>query len=299
MRPFNTYSLIKGHEEKDGEWYFHAPPALMDAKDFDGHILRKAGVMNGLEHWKHHRQGAFDYQHKWRESRDLDKIVGYHHGDTEIDGVPHVVGRLLKSKGDAQKIWRHLQDGGKLGLSIEGVAKKVDPQHRHVVLDTEIHLITIDPFPKGFDGVRIRPGLPPTMMQLAKSLSANLESGDLSDWFEVEDDLSYEPIDDMTGTPLEHLRKAITSGGAVSSGPGATSFLAARQDYVVGQKTGGKTKTDQWGVQVRCTSCNCKNAMRRVVKEGKCRNCGHSMKAEKLRARDRQASKPLPAPLRD
>lgn len=292
-KPFMVYSKITKATSPEGEagpWHFHAPPALTDEPDYDKQTLVKAGVLNGLNMWKK-LGGHFDYAHQYRKTLDPKYLIAKHVGQTEIDGVPYVIGELYKNKALAKSVWEHLMDNGPIGLSIEGIVKALDPKDRSRVLDTEIHFITIDPAPKGFDGTRMRPGLPPTFGQLTKSLTAELEAGNVSDWLDVED-VSFEPItpdvDPYALWSPHAFLKAIAVGNASgemprrSGAPGDTGFASTMREKLLTNVTSGAAfdphgeRQSQGRVpQVRCQNCNTKNQLWR----DHCRECGGSMKA--------------------
>ena len=255
-------------------WNFHAPPALMDKPDYDRQTLVKAGILSGLKMWEK-LGGHFDYAHQYRKTLDPKYLVAVRKGMAEMDGMPYVIGQLYKSKALAKSIWEHLQDGGPIGLSIEGIVKALDPKDKSRVLDTEIHFITIDPAPKGFDGTRMRPGLPPSFTELTKSMTAELERGDVSGWLDV-DSLEMEPaysdqVDPYAiWTPHQFL-KAITAGDGGAQGPGSTGYGATVREQILGAK-GASGKVPQ----CRCKECGKSNSTSR----SKCRECGCSLKAK-------------------
>lgn len=161
--------LCKAREDENGDWLISGPAASLN-EDYDGEVLAKSGILNGLQSW--FRFGAHvDHGHQFKRTRNYDDLIGKGVRQAEVDGVPWIEAKLFKSKGKSQEIWRHLKAGGELGFSLDGLAKSRDPKNPKHVLDLEIHLMTVDPMPKGFEDARqIRVGPIPGTMALAKAL---------------------------------------------------------------------------------------------------------------------------------
>lgn len=170
---FRTDVLIKGVEEEGDQWLMYGPVASLK-EDYDGEILEKSGILNGLKTF--FRLGRhIDYDHQYTESLkkgkpDPDLIIGQALEVRDIEGVPNLVVRLFKSNPIAQKLVRNMKDGMEAGFSIFGFAKK---KVGNRVRDTEIHMVTIAPSPKGFDA-RLTLGAPAAggVMALAKALAS-------------------------------------------------------------------------------------------------------------------------------
>lgn len=159
--------LIKSVEEtSSGDWVVSGPVASLK-EDYDGDIMERSGILKGLEMFR--KLGShIDYAHQYALTHDPDYLIGKGISTKDVDGVPWITVQLFKAKKLAKKVWDHLQAGGEMGFSIEGIAKARSGRR---ITETEIHRITIDPSPKGFDDARkIRPGTIPDAMQLAKAL---------------------------------------------------------------------------------------------------------------------------------
>lgn len=286
-KPFLASSWItkapSDADPKDPEtpWDFYAPPALMDTPDYDRQTLVKAGVLNGLKMWER-LGGHFDYAHQYRKTQDPKFLIAVRKGMADVNGVPNVIGELYKDeeKPLAKSVWSHLRAGGPIGLSIEGIVKALDPKDKSRVLDTEIHFITIDPAPKGFDGTRMRPGLPPSYTELTKSLTAELEQGDVRGWYDVAS-LELEPITNEGIDPyaiwtphtfLKALTAGDASGGFPTGQPGDTGFRATIPEEILGAKNRGSRPAAK-APQARCAGCGTKNLLTRK----RCRECGKPM----------------------
>jgi len=178
---YTSHILIKSDnitQTADGKLIISGAVASL-GEDYDGEVLEKSGVLNGLKHyWKMGRH--VDVDHKFQQSEDWGDIVGKAIEIIDVKGVPHLVAELFPSKPKAKAVWDHIQSGGEAGFSIFGKALKRDPKDPKRILDTEIHMVTIALSPKGFDA-RARVGRPevfsPLMMAKAIMQKAGMPMG--------------------------------------------------------------------------------------------------------------------------
>ena len=165
-KEFEAYVPIsKATESADGKWLVSGPIASLD-EDYDGDILEKAGIIKGLDMFK--RLGSHvDWDHQYNKTKNVEYLIGKGIEIGEVDGVPWLTTELFKSKKKAQDLWQHLQDGGTAGYSLLGKAVKVVGEKPRRILETQIHMMTIAPSPKGFGQTNVVIG---PLNQLAKSL---------------------------------------------------------------------------------------------------------------------------------
>jgi hypothetical protein len=200
-KPFSAQSLIKGHEQRDGKRFLHGPIAP-EEEDYDKDIFTKAGVETGLPTFiklagnKDH--GHVDWAHQWRRTKDPDYIIAKGRPYEGPDGRPWLSDELAPAgtKPWADKCWRHVAEAGQHAAhSLEGLWKARDPQDKRKIIVSEIHLITIDPQPKGFNNF-LKVGAPESLQQIAKGMLADYDRGDLGDagWIPMPRDLALEAM---------------------------------------------------------------------------------------------------------
>lgn len=273
-KPFCARILIKAYEEtEDGRWLVSGP--IHDLKeDYDEETLEKSGLLKGLEMFV--RMGSHvDWEHQFARTRDPEYVIGKGIRITEVDGVPWLTTQLFKGKALAQKLWKHLQEGGEAGYSLEGLAKARHPRNPKHILLTEIHRITISLSPKSY-GSRLRVGPAPALATLAKSLVSEVQSGDFSEWEPV----SAAPRPRarsggearpaprrQTVPPTKRAKKALTTGEGIVSA-GQTGGAALRAQQIAGNQkiAGNQTRS--------CPKCGARNRRARE----KCRKCGCALR---------------------
>ena len=169
-----------GTDEKTGKKVIWGPVST-EQKDYDGEILEKAGIIEGMK--THDRLGGHvDYAHAYRESvkkgkPDPELLIGRRKEFREIDGLPCMQVELYDGNELAEKTFKQIQRGCPMGFSVEGFVKAANDHGKRVV-STDIVLVTVDPMPKNY-GCRVFPG----MMPLAKALVSGMEKGsDFSEW---------------------------------------------------------------------------------------------------------------------
>lgn len=173
-------TIDKAVAAEDGRWLLHGPAALVDEEDFDGDILDKSAVSAGLVIFRR-LGGQVDWEHQYRKTMDPSFLIGKC-VDTRPNpggGADLVTTELFQ---DAQKplakaAWDHKRVGGYLGYSLQGLCKARDPKAQKRVTGLDIHLMTLTPNPKGFEGPGVSMGMP-SLGAVVKSLMA----GELDNW---------------------------------------------------------------------------------------------------------------------
>ena len=184
-KQFNASVLIKSAKEtEDGKWIVSGPVASLE-KDYDGDIIEKAALNRGLKYFTDFGKQV-DWEHQYSKTKDADFLIGKGIAIEEVDGKPWLVTQLFKSKPYAQKLWRHLQDEGEAGYSIEGICKARSPKDHARIVDMEVHRVTISPTPKGLGQTKIMPGVPSSLMSLMKSVVEDVSKGDFCGWEQAE-----------------------------------------------------------------------------------------------------------------
>ena len=253
IQPFcmSSGALVKAIENTDGLRQFHGPIAPPDqAVDYDKDVLTKAGVESGLIMYANMGRHV-DWAHMYPKTKLARWLIGEGTDKVGPDGWPWLQTTITKANDVANDAWEHIQSGAHCGYSIYGVMKKRDDADKRKLVQTEIHLITADPRPKGF-GNFLLTGPMPDAMALAKSVVADVESGDFeSSWIHIQD---YTDFD-------------------------ASDLFALSQDrqIAVVKALMGTDRSDREGAlrevsgdQVRCKNCGTKNKKARH----RCRTCG-------------------------
>lgn len=245
QKPFSAYLLVKGASDApNGDKYLHGPAALVEedglGADFDGDDLTKAAVTRGLDDFQR-LGGQVDWDHLFSKSHRAAHLIGKCVGITEnpTGGAPIVTTQLFMKKAFAQEAWEHYECGGVLGYSLQGIAKARDPKQGKRITDLAIHMMTITPMPKGYEGPRLSGGQPASLGAIVKGLNAELEAGDTAGWEAVE--------------TIEDIDKALMAGsGIVQAGDGGGAVLR-KQDLAGADKAktpctcGGKCKCKKKG----------------------------------------------------
>lgn len=227
--------LVKATETPEGDWIVYGSVAS-SKKDYDGEILESAGIRKGLEMFK--KLGSqVDWEHQYHITKNPAHVIGKGVHITDVDGVPHLATKLFKSKPIAQELWRHLQDDGAAGYSIEGIVKARDPKDSKRILDTEIHRVTISMSPKGFDN-RIRAGMPTDMVGMLKAIASG-DAAPLTDNAIIPP--SEPPVSFGTGEP-------VAKGADYAKASGGTPDVARRADEP-------QSETDT------CTNCKAQGSL--------------------------------------
>lgn len=185
-KPFSAFSLIKadGATEENGVRWLRGPIAPEDeGEDYDKQVLTKAGVDTGLEMFLRlggGKTGHVDWGHMYRASGKNPKyLIAKGHPYQGPSGRMWLADELFK-KPFADEAWEHVHAGGHAGHSMDGLCKGTDPQDERKIIKTEIHLITIDPQPKGF-GNFLEIGPPQSLTQVAKGIMADIGRESLAD----------------------------------------------------------------------------------------------------------------------
>lgn len=233
QKSFSAYLLIKGGSEgADGKKYLHGPAALVEedglGADFDKDDLTKAAVANGLKTFER-LGGQVDWDHLYAKTHRAAHIIGKCVGIQEnpAGGAPIVTTELFMNKAMAKEAWEHHESGGVLGYSLQGVAitgiaKGGDPKNGKRITNLDIHMMTITPMPKGFEGPRLSGGQPASLGAMMKGLNAELAAGETDGWEPVE---HVEPVD-----------KALMAGDGIVQA-GGTGGAALRKQDLAGAKT--------------------------------------------------------------
>ena len=222
-KAFDAYILIKGAEEIDGKKFLHGPAALVEedglGSDFDKDDLAKAAVVSGLVTFER-IGGQVDWDHLYAKTHDPKHIIGKLAGITDNPGggAPIVTTELFMGKALAKSAWEHHEAGGILGYSLQGIAKARDPKNSKRITDLDIHMMTITPMPKGFEGPRLSAGNV-SLGAIMKGLSAELEAGNTEGWERIEE--------------IEPVEKALMAGSGIVQ-QGETTGAALRTQDLAG-----------------------------------------------------------------
>jgi hypothetical protein len=322
-KPFTAQSVIKGHAEKDGKRFLHGPIAP-DEEDYDTDIFTQVGLEKGLPTFiklaGNTDHGHVDWAHQWRKTKDPGFIIAKGRPFTGPDGRPWLSDELAPkgTKPCADACWTHVVEAQMHAAhSLEGLCKARDPHDKRKIIETEIHLITIDPQPKGF-GNFLKVGAPESLQQIAKGILADYERGDLGDsgWIPMPHDLAIEAVPAFFGdeafakSMIEALQwpKRFWAGGIgtvlesppASETPAPATDATAKafttgSDAAVEGTTGGSADRKQallGAEQPRCAGCRAKNRPGRA----RCRKCDRSLAATK--AHDTPAQSPRPRRVR-
>lgn len=228
---FHGEMLIKSATEQDGKWLFHAPAALVEedglGPDYDKEDLTKGAVVRGLGIWQR-LGGQVDYDHLYAKTHNPSTIIGKFHSvhDNPNGGAPIVVTELHKGQKLAQDCWTSFHAGVPLGYSLEGKAISHDPANRKRITDLAIHMMTITPLAKGFEGPRLTSGMP-TLTGLLKALAG----GGLEGWTEISD-FSASLLSEESFAHLADTAKAMTTGSGVVL-PGTTGGASLRRQSLL------------------------------------------------------------------
>ena len=240
QKSFSAYLLIKGGSDApNGNKYLHGPAALVEedglGSDFDKDDLTRAAIEKGLTTFER-LGGQVDWDHLFakthRPAHIIGKCVGIQANPT--GGAPIVTTELFMNKALAKEAWEHYESGGVLGYSLQGVAitgvsKGADPKAGKRITDLAIHMMTLTPMPKGFEGPRVTGGRPApldgaSLGAIVKGLNAELNAGDLDGWEPVEE-VEYAEYAEYA-EKAEKAEKALTTGsGIVQAGDGGGAAL--------------------------------------------------------------------------
>ena len=214
----NSWGLIKamGDGNDDGDWLISGPIASTKP-DYDGDTIFSKAVEKGLSMFDR-LGGQVDWMHQFNKTNDPNHIVGRAVGYTKLNGQIWLTTVLDKTNELAQKIWRMVKattaDGKplhKLGYSLLGHGVKDDKGN---VTETEIHMVTLAPQPKGFDQFITQGAAPGRVFQICKALGSN------DAWFPIEAALTTgDGVVTEGETGGAALRKQFLKGGTpVSTG---------------------------------------------------------------------------------
>ena len=169
-------------------------PCTSSQRDYDGEILKSDGVIRGLKMFEK-LGGQIDFEHLYAKNHDPDFLIGRCIKIEVKDGIPWVTTQLRKRCELAHKVWRLALDGNELGYSIEGIALARDKKDHSIVLDIEVHRITLTPSPKNFQSrvEIVEKALLSEVESLKKGLIPESESG--FEWKSVDFDLSKNRIE--------------------------------------------------------------------------------------------------------
>ena len=214
-KSFTAYMLIKSATDEGGQKYLHGPAALVEedglGSDFDKDDLAKAAVEGGLKTFER-LGGQVDWDHLYAKTHDPKHIIGkcVDIKDNPSGGAPIVTTQLFMSKPLAKSAWEHHEAGGVLGYSLQGIAKARDPHNAKRITSLDIHMLTITPMPKGFEGPRLSAG-DASLGAIVKGLNAELEAGLTEGWETVEE---IEPIEKAAvfGENCPHCGAALERG---------------------------------------------------------------------------------------
>ena len=268
VRPFDISVMIKSAvESPEGDWIVSGPVASLK-EDYDGHVLAKAGVLNGLKTF-FRLGGHVDYEHRYLETQDPDDIIGKAIDFKEVDGIPWIVVKLRKSVDLSKKVWRAVNDPDSpvpMGFSLIGHAVRRDPKNKNSIQDTCIRMMTISPLAKGFEQVRLHIGDATTPMALAKALVGEV-SGELPStaW------RSVDYLDKAARAGIEHGGLQIGRNVYEWQPESASHETRHHKPDPITQHNPTR------GIQVRCPKCRTKNLDWR----DKCRSCGEPMPVRK------------------
>jgi hypothetical protein len=191
-KSFDAYMLVKSATERDGKKYLNGPAALVEedglGSDFDGDDLVQKAVEGGLETFMR-LGGQVDWDHLYAKSHNPKHIIAKSVGVTpnpDGKGAPVVSVELFMQKELAKAAWEHHECGGILGFSLQGIAKARDPKNSKRITALDIHMMTITPMPKGYEGPRLTSGNA-SLGSIIKGMNAQLEAGDTEGWEPIED----------------------------------------------------------------------------------------------------------------
>ena len=243
-RDFDCWVPLVKAEESHDDWILSGPAADTDVADYDDETLEKAGVMRGLD--VHESLGAhIDFEHMYPKTKDLKYLIGkaisHYIGP---DGRPWVSIRLVKDgpgREIAEKVWKSVKAGVRMGLSIFGSATRHANDPKRLV-DTKISFVTISPTPKGF-GQSLQIGTPDGLYAISKSIAFEDDG-----WEDVEKAADSDPlplIEQLThrletfGDAITEIQKAMVTGDSIVA-PGAQGGQALRMQAIRGNTTGGR-----------------------------------------------------------
>ena len=166
--------ILKAKEDDNGDWLVYAPVVAPD-EDYDGETMEKSGILKGLNTF-FKLNAHVDWNHRFSKTHSPKDLIGVGLEPVQlVDGVPNLITKLDKGNEIAQELWRKLKAGiGSFGYSIQGIAKARDAKNHKHITETEIHLVTIAPSPKGFKQTNLKVGVPDgvtSLMAIAKAMA--------------------------------------------------------------------------------------------------------------------------------
>jgi hypothetical protein len=279
---FDLPVLLKAHspEENGGKWIISGPVGNEHEEDYDKDILTKAGILSGMGIYS--RLGKHvDLAHGYHKTKDMGFLIGRTVAAKDgPDGRLWIDIELYKNKTRARGLMEHLTSDppGEAGLSIQGVCRGRDKKDNRRIIHTEIHMITVDPSPKGFTDKQIlrvgaTPGNGRSLSLLSKALSDAMGDYEiLTEWSEFDEDTALVKANVMpTGvdeaTPSSscpqcgYTLKALTVGTGIVQ-DGDQGGAALKQQSLHGAVE-----------QIGCAVCGARNKSTRK----ECRKCEHSL----------------------
>lgn len=267
-KPWNQYTLIKAADAKEtqGKRYLNGPFSPPETeKDYDNDGLTKGAIESGIPMFLKlggGQSGHIDWGHMYVPSGKNPKyLIAKGMPFKGPDGRPWLQDELFAGKEFADAAWEHVTGGGHAGHSIDGICKARDPLNKAIIVQTEIHRVTIDPSPKGFSNF-LKVGPAESLTEIVKGILYDSGRSGLADsgWVPMPINMEPEYMPAYFSDPqlAEKIMKAICH---------------VPRFYAVGMAPEHINKASNGEDQTRCPECDAKNRITRSA----CRSCGAKM----------------------